>query len=273
MSFIEFENVTFSYESTHILKDFSLGIETNSFWGIIGPNGAGKSTFLSLLSGQLEPKRGNVYIDRKPVSQFHPTQRAQMISLVRQEFIPVFGYSVYQTVMMGRYARQQGFLFENTNDRKAVDAAMEATDTLNFAQRSLGHLSGGERQRVFIARALAQQTPILLLDEPTSHLDLKHQVRIFDLLKQMQCQQGKTILLVTHDINLAGQYCDRILLLGSQGAFFEGSPQNILKSGQIQSVFGVQGYHSRINNEYFFLPLGRFSKDQPEYSEDSAESH
>ena len=117
---------------------------------------------------------------------------------------------------------------------------------------------------MFIARALAQETPVLLLDEPTSHLDLKHQIRIFDLLKQMQHEQGKTILLVTHDLNIAAQYCDKVLLLGPEGAFFEGPPEEVLDSGQIQSVFGVNGYQGQIQKRNFFVPLGRFSKDRPE---------
>lgn len=184
--------------------------------------------------------------------------------MVRQEFVPVFGFSVRQTVMMARYYRRSSALFENAEDIEAVDAALAATDTLDFADRPLGHLSGGERQRVFIARALAQETPVLLLDEPTSHLDLKHQIRIFDLLKQMQREQCKTVLLVTHDLNLAAQYCDKVLLLGLDGSFSQGPPEEVLDSGQIQSVFGVQGCQGRIQRRKFFVPLGRFSKDRPE---------
>ncbi len=263
MSLIEFDKVSFGYEQVPILKDLTLSVQTNLFWAIIGPNGSGKSTFLNLLSGQIKPQHGTVCVDQQVITAMNTAQRAQKISLVRQEFIPVFGYSVFQMVMMARYARQSRRLFENAADRKAVRAALEATDTLNFAERPLDHLSGGERQRVFIARALAQETPILLLDEPTSHLDLKHQIKIFDLLKQMQTQQGKTILLVTHDINLAVQYCDRVLLLGSDEAFFQGPPEQVLDSGRIESIFGVQGYQGRIQKEKFFVPLGRFSKDRP----------
>jgi iron complex transport system ATP-binding protein len=203
-----------------------------------------------------------VHVDGKAASSYSSRQLAGILSMVRQEFVPVFGFSVRQTVMMARYYRTSS-LFENPEDIKAVDAALSATDTADFADRPLGHLSGGERQRVFIARALAQETPVLLLDEPTSHLDLKHQIRIFDLLKQMQCEQGKTILLVTHDLNLAAQYCDKVLLLGPGGAFFQGPPEDVLDSGQIQSTFGVKGYRGQIKKRKFFIPLGRFSKDRP----------
>lgn len=183
--------------------------------------------------------------------------------MVRQEFVPVFGFSVRQTVMMSRFHRQKTALFEQPEDIQAVEAALAVTDTAEFADRPLGHLSGGERQRVFIARALAQETPVLLLDEPTSHLDLKHQVRIFDLLKQMQAEQGKTVLLVTHDINLVCQYCDRVLLLGAGGAYFQGVPEEVLNAERIEAVFSVKGYQGLVCREKFFIPLGRFSKDKP----------
>lgn len=262
MSFIEIQNVTFGYEQQSVLKSLSLTVETNSFWAIVGPNGSGKSTFLNLLCGQLKPDEGNVHVDARAASSFSSQQLARIISMVRQEFVPAFGFSVRQTVMMARYYRKPSALFENAEDIEAVNAALRVTDTLDFADRPLGHLSGGERQRVFIARALAQQTPVLLLDEPTSHLDLKHQIKIFDLLKQMQCEQGKTILLVTHDLNLAAQYSDRVLLLGSEGVFFQGPPEQVLDSGRIQSIFGVRGYQGQIEKRKFFVPLGQFSKDR-----------
>ncbi|MHC5082879.1 MAG: ABC transporter ATP-binding protein [Planctomycetota bacterium] len=264
MSLIEFQNVTFAYDPTPVLMNLSISAQANSFWAIAGPNGAGKSTFLSLLTGQLKPQGGSVMIDKMPIAQYSAQQLAAKLALVQQEFIPAFGFSVVETVTMARFHRQKGVLFESSEDRLAVQSAMEATDTLQFSDRPLDQLSGGERQRVFIARALAQQTPVLLLDEPTSHLDLKHQVRIFDLLKQMQNEQGKTILLVTHDINLASQYCDRVLLLAGGGSSCQGSPEEVFDSGQIESVFDVKGYQGRIQKEKFFIPLGRFSKDRPE---------
>ena len=256
-------NVTFAYEQQPVLKSLSLSIKPNSFWTVVGPNGAGKSTFLNLLCGQLKPDAGTVHVDSKTVASYSSQQLARVISMVRQEFVPVFGFSVRQTVTLARFYRTSS-LFENTEDVEAVNAALAATDTMDFADRSLGHLSGGERQRVFIARALAQETPVLLLDESTSHLDLKHQIRIFDLLKRMQREQGKTILLVTHDLNMAAQYCDNVLLLGANGAFSHGSPEEVLDPGRIESIFGVQGYHGQLRKRKFFIPLGQFSMDRPE---------
>jgi iron complex transport system ATP-binding protein len=260
---IQFQDVTFGYEQRPVLQALSLAVEPHSFWAIVGPNGSGKSTFLNLLNGQLRPQKGTVQVDGKSVSSLSSRHLAGIMSMVRQEFVPVFGFSVRQTIMMARFSRRKTALFEEPGDMKAVESAMASTDTTDFAERPLGQLSGGERQRVFIARALAQETPILLLDEPTSHLDLKHQVRIFDLLKQMQIGQGKTILLVTHDINLACQYCDRILLLGADGSYFQGSGREVLDAERIEAIFHVKGHQGLVCREKFFIPLGRFSKDSP----------
>ncbi|MHC4552210.1 MAG: ABC transporter ATP-binding protein [Planctomycetota bacterium] len=258
---IEIQNLSFAYAEQAVLSDLSVSVAKNEFWAIVGPNGSGKSTLLSLLTNQLKSQSGSVQIDGQDVQSYDTRQLASKLSLVRQEFIPAFGFSVNETVMMGRFNRKKTSFFAQNKDIQAVEAALQATETLTFSDRPLGHLSGGERQRVFIARALAQETPILLLDEPTSHLDLKHQVRIFDLLKQMQIEQGKTILLVTHDINLSCQYCDRVLLLADEGKSYQGSPNEVLDVEHIERTFGVKGYQGRIRNEKFFLPLGRFSKD------------
>ena len=263
MNLIETDHVNFRYDCRDVLKDLTLTVEENSFWTIVGPNGSGKSTFLNLLSGQFKPQQGRITVQSKDVQDFTNPQRARLLSVVRQEFVPVFGFTVREVVMMARFHRRTSMLFESHEDTQAVEAALKATDTVDFKDRPLGQLSGGERQRVFIARALAQETPILLLDEPTSHLDLKHQVRIFDLLKQMQAEQGKTILLVTHDINLACQYCDRVLLLGSGGTYFQGTPEEVLNAERIEETFSVKGYQGLVCREKFFIPLGKFSKDRP----------
>jgi iron complex transport system ATP-binding protein len=262
VSLIEVQQVSFSYDRLAVLQNLSLNIETNSFWSIIGPNGSGKSTFLRLLSHGLHPQKGAILLENQPLITYSVASLARKMSLVHQELTPVFGFSVFETVLMGRHYLQKGLLFESTQDRHAVQSALEATDTLHLADRPLSHLSGGERQRVFIARALAQETPILLLDEPTSHLDLKHQVKIFDLLKQMQLRKNKTIILVSHDLNLSCQYADQMLLLAPNGHAISGTPKEIMSSGYIESVFQVKGFHGTIANETFFIPLGNLSRDQ-----------
>lgn len=264
---ISVENLSFGYTAGQVvLRDLSFGVKRGKFLAVAGPNGAGKSTLLNLACNLLHPRRGSISIDNRPVSDYSVTELARKIAVVRQEFVPAFSFSVYETVLIARTlymtgGRFPGATFESENDRKVVTESLVATETAEFTGRSLSQLSGGERQRVFIARALAQETPILLLDEPTSFLDLKHQVRIYDLLKQWQLEKGTTIVIVTHDVNLAGQYCDEILLLGPGGSYLKGRPEEALGSSQIESVFGVRGFSGAVGEGRFFLPLGRLAKD------------
>jgi iron complex transport system ATP-binding protein len=262
MSLVKVNNLTFRYKPDEsVLTDLNFEVPPACFLGIAGPNGAGKSTLLNLLAGSLHASSGTILIDGREVRSYKQRELAKKAAVVRQEFVPPFGFSVIETVTMARLPYLGGMAFESESDRQAVREAMEATDTMRFAQRPLGEISGGERQRVFIARALAQDTPILLLDEPTSFLDLKHQVGIFDLLKRMQVEKGKTVISVTHDVNLAAQYCDEILLLNNDGTSVKGRTENVLSLGAIEKTFGVTGFWSRVGTESFFLPLGKLAKD------------
>jgi len=259
---IEVENLSFGYipQST-ILKDISFEVTPGTSLAIAGPNGAGKSTLLNLLCGTLVPKSGTIRIDAAPVESYSTEALAGKVAVVRQEFVPVFGFSVIETVLMARTPYYGPMGFESKADKKIVAEALEMTDTIQFASRPLGSLSGGERQRVFIARALAQDTAILLLDEPTSFLDLKHQVGIYDLLKAAQLERDKTIVTVTHDINLAAQYCDETLLLGADSNYDIGKTKDVFSPEQIEKVFGVRTFVGRVGQEKFFIPLGKFAKD------------
>jgi iron complex transport system ATP-binding protein len=214
------------------------------------------------LCGILKPDGGKIRISGVDIKSYTFEKLARQVAVVRQEFVPVFGFSVVETVAMARTAFLGGLGFESKDDRQIVYDALEATDTLQFANRPLGQLSGGERQRVFIARALAQQTPILLLDEPTSFLDLRHQVDIYDLLRKMQVEHGKTVVLISHDINVAAQYCDNILLLGTDKTYHIGTAEEIFRPQLIEDVFGVKGFAGKVGRERFFIPLGKFAKDQ-----------
>jgi iron complex transport system ATP-binding protein len=266
MSIIEVSHLDFSYSEGQVLRDLSFQVERASFLTIAGPNGAGKSTLLNLLSGQLRAGSGSIKIDGADIQSFTTAALAKEVAVVRQEFVPVFGFSVLETVLMARVPYYGRLGFESKNDRDIANGALEATDTMKLARRQLGHISGGERQRVFIARALAQDTPILLLDEPTSFLDLRHQVRIYDLLKKMQIEKAKTIVAITHDINLAAQYCDEVLLLGTDGDYYQGICRDVFAPEKIEKVFGVTGFAGRIGREKFFLPLGEFAKDRRDKS-------
>jgi iron complex transport system ATP-binding protein len=259
---IEIENLCFAYKAQpEILKNISFRLAQGGFLSIAGPNGAGKTTLLNLLSGLLEPTAGTIRIDDCFLQSYSIRRLAKKVAVVRQEFVPIFEFSTLQVVSMARTPYLGTFAFESKADQRAITDALEMTDTARFADRPLNHLSGGERQRVFIARALAQQTPILLLDEPTSFLDMKHQVGIYDLLKKMQQEYGKTIVAVTHDINLTIQYADEALLLGTDSNYIMGKTKDVFSRQQIEKVFGVRTFAGRVGQESFFLPLGKFAKD------------
>jgi iron complex transport system ATP-binding protein len=251
--------ICFAYKAqAELLKNLSFDVPAGTFLSIAGPNGAGKTTLLNLLSGLQIPAAGSVEIDSKLISSYSVRQLAKKISVVRQEFVPVFEFSVRQVVAMARTPYLGAIAFETQTDNRVIDDALEMTDTARFAERPLNHLSGGERQLVFIARALAQQTPILLLDEPTSFLDMKHQVGIYDLLKKMQFEKQKTIVAVTHDINLAAQYSDMVLLLEAGGGYVCGPTREILSTERIESIFGVKTFSAQIDGNQFFFPRGSF---------------
>jgi len=269
---IELQDVTFGYDATRpILSDVRLTIEAGTFLAIVGPNGAGKSTLINLLAGLLRPQSGAISIDGAALHAHKQVDLAQKVALVRQEFVPAFGFSVAETIMMARTPYFGPLGFERPSDRRIVAEAMELTDTTPFAARPLASLSGGERQRVFIARALAQDTPILLLDEPTSFLDLKHQVGIYDLLKSIQHEKARTIVAITHDLNLAAQYCDQALLLlphdpnrsanPPETHYRAGPPGEILDPEGVERAFGIRVASVQIGRERAILPLGRLAKD------------
>jgi len=258
---VEVNNLSFGYSSKNmVLRDLSFEVTPGTFLAIAGPNGAGKSTLLNLMCGALKPKSGTIRIDSASIESYDNPSLAAKVAVVRQEFVPVFGFSVAETVLMARTPYYGTMGFESEADRQIANEALEATDTTRFASRPLTSLSSGERQRVFIARALAQNSPILLLDEPTSFLDLKHQVGIYDLLKAAQLQKGKTIIAVTHDINLAAQYCDEVLLLGADFSYDAGKTETVLLPERISKAFDVDVLAAGAGQEKFFIPLGKLGK-------------
>ncbi len=261
MNIIEAKNLTFSYSDKPLLADLTFSVPSGSFVAIAGPNGVGKTTLLNLLSASLKAQSGSVIIDGKSIRSFSAAMLARKIAVVRQEFIPPFGFSVIQAVLMARTTYYNRFGFETPADKEIAADALKATDTADLAERQLAQISGGERQRVFIARALAQNTPILLLDEPTSFLDLRHQVRIYDLLKKMQIEEKKTVIAITHDINLAAQYCDNVLLLAQEARYYQGTPSDVFSPETIGKVYGIGGFSGPVRTEKFFLPLGEYARD------------
>lgn len=267
-SIIEVENLSFSYTSdAAVLKDMSFKVEQGAFIAIAGPNGAGKSTLLNLMCRALKPESGMIRIDETPIESYDTQALASKVAVVRQEFVPIFGFTVTETVMMARTPYYSPAGFEKQADIEIVNDALKATNTYQFAGRPLTSLSSGERQRVFIARALAQNSLIMLLDEPTNFLDLKHQVGIYDLLKVTQLEKGKTIIAVTHDINLSTQYCDEILLLGTDSSFHFGKTETVLLTEKIKEIFDVDVFENKVGSESFFMPLGKYAKDRRQISD------
>lgn len=226
------------YDGIEVLSGVSLEFPAAQMAAIVGPNGAGKSTLLGVMSGLRHGYNGQCCYSGEEVSGYQRRGFARQVSVVPQSLRLEFPFTAEQVVMMGRTPFCDG-LFESPEDREAVDRAMEITDTAVFRKRDFRSLSGGERQLVILASALAQSPRTLLLDEPTTFLDLKHQISIYRLLRELR-EQGLLVVAVTHDLNLAAAYSDRVVMLKSGRVAADGQPTETLRSDVIENVFGVQ---------------------------------
>lgn len=240
MTLIALENVGFRYAEPWVLKNISCEIAHGDFVGILGPNGSGKSTLLKILDGMLAPQEGKVLIGGVTLASIRRKELAKTVAVVAQDFRMTFPFSVQEVVLMGRSPHLSKWRFEGETDVQIARNAMTMTDTLHLARRSMEELSGGERQRVLIARALAQEPQILLLDEPTAFLDIKHQIDFFDLVQSLNRRKHLTVVAVTHDINLASLYCDRLMLLKAGRLCFQGRPEDVLTEQNITDVYSVR---------------------------------
>jgi len=236
MKALKVQNISFSYDTTDIIKNVTFSSEKGEFLGIIGPNGAGKSTMLRILCGILEPQRGNVFILNENIKDINQKSRAQKISFVPQETHFALNFLVEDVVLLGRYPYLSAFQRERKEDTEAVEHALAYANVMEFRKRPINSLSSGERQRVVLARALAQQPKILLLDEPTSHLDLHHQYAIMQLLKKLNAE-GLSVVTVNHDLNLASLYCQRLLLMYEGTIYSEGTPQSLINNENLKHVY------------------------------------
>lgn len=232
-------DVWFSYNKLEVLRGVNCSIAAGEFLGIIGPNGSGKTTFLKLLDGELLPARGEVLLDEIPVLKMSRRQIAQKVAVVPQAQELTFRFSVLELVLMGRSPHLGLLQFERRRDIEIAQWAMRMTNTAHIADRDLGELSAGERQRVFIARALAQETAMILMDEGTAFLDIGHQVEIMALMRQLNDERGITVVVVTQDINLASAYCDMILLFNAGRIHSTGAPDMVINEANIEEVYGL----------------------------------
>jgi iron complex transport system ATP-binding protein len=237
---IEIKKVNFAYGSRPALKDFSLEIAPGERVAVLGPNGSGKSTLLKILSRTLEPEGGEVILFGKPIQEYDRRSLCQQVAVVPQETHLSFPYTVTEVVLMGRASFQRPFGLETRRDLEVARATMELTDTWSIADRYLHELSSGERQRVILARALAQEAAILLLDEPTTFLDIKHQIQIHELVQQLSRQRRLTVIAALHDLNLASLYCPRLVLLSQGTRYASGAPKEILTEETIYQVYGAR---------------------------------
>jgi iron complex transport system ATP-binding protein len=239
MSIIKAENIHFSYAAKPVMENISFSIDQAEMTAIIGPNGSGKTTLLKIINGTLFPDAGRLLIEGKETRHWSRKNIAQKVAIVPQETAVVFPFYAEEIVLMGRFPHLNNYRFEDKKDYRIVHEAMEKTDTLAFAARRFDELSAGERQRVLIARALAQEPKVLLLDESTVFLDLKHQARFLALLRQLNTGQDLTVIFVTHDINLAAQHADRIILLYSGKIYAIGKPADVITAANIKEVYDV----------------------------------
>ena len=236
---LETKGLSFNYNTSRVIDNVSLSMVQGEFLGIIGPNGAGKSTLLRLMCGILKPGSGEIMLFGKRFFEQPQKTIAQQIAFVPQETHFTLNFTVEDVVMMGRYPYQRPFAREDRNDFEAVDYAIAAADVERLGKRPVNSLSSGERQRVVIARALAQAPRILLLDEPTSHLDLHHQHRIMELLQKSNAQ-GLSIAVVHHDLNLASLFCERLVLMHNGRIHAQGTPNELINQKTLNEVYGAK---------------------------------
>jgi iron complex transport system ATP-binding protein len=234
---LRFENVGFGYGPVRVLDGISLEVREGELLGILGPNGSGKSTLLNLMDGILSPQDGTILLGESPVGSLARDQVAIRIAMVSQEHHFRFPFSVLQVALMGRFPHLKRLQFEGERDMAVVRDALRVTGCLELADRSIHEISGGERQRVLIARALAQEPKLILLDEPTSFLDLKFKREIFRLIARLCAENGVGILVVSHDIDLIAQYCSRVLMLKGGTIHSMGDPTRVITSENVETVF------------------------------------
>lgn len=232
-------DVRVNYGAIEALRGVSFEVRPGDFVGIIGPNGSGKSTLLKTVARVLQPQRGAVLLEGIDLRERDTREIARMMGVVPQESPIVFEFSTLEVVLMGRSPHLGRFQMESERDLAIARRAMELTDTAHLAERPITALSGGEKQRAIIARALAQEPQILLLDEPTTALDINHQTEIMDILTRLNGEQGVTILVVFHDLNLAAQYCDYLVALREGSIFAIGRPAEVLTEENIRDIYAA----------------------------------
>jgi iron complex transport system ATP-binding protein len=241
MHAISVQHVSFSYRKTvPTLRDISFDVERGVFFSLLGPNGSGKTTALRLLNRILLPESGEIEFEGRKLADYSRADLAKRIAFIPQDATVQFPFTVMEIVLMGRAPHCRGKIFESANDRAVAEKMLALADVAHLSHQPITNLSGGERQRVFIARALAQEPDVLLMDEPNAHLDIAHQIAIFEIVKRLNKEQGLTVVSVSHDLNLASAFSDRVGLLVCGSLVVRGTPTEVLTEKHIHDAFNTR---------------------------------
>jgi len=251
MAIVEVEDLSAGYGNGFVIHDLAFSLEAGEFVTILGKNGSGKSTLIKALLGLLKNVAGRAEVAGQDISRLNSRQIAKIVAYVPQMFDATFEFTVLEIIHMGRYAHQGRFERPRPEDERAIEEVMRSARVSPLKDKKLAHLSGGERQRVFIARALAQDTPLLFLDEPSSHLDISYQLDVYRILQRLQEEKGKTILCTEHNINLAIPFSNRIMFLKDGRIHSLGPPRDLITGESIRDVFAAdvdirENVHSRL---------------------------
>jgi iron complex transport system ATP-binding protein len=257
------EHLQLSYDDATVVADLSIAIPTGEFTVIVGPNACGKSTLLRALARLLAPRHGTVLLDGEEIRRLPTRVVAQRLGILPQQPISPDGILVSDLVTRGRHPHQRWFRQWSPDDQVAVDEALSATNIVDLADRPVDELSGGQRQRVWIAMALAQGTDILLLDEPTTFLDLTHQIEVLDLLVDLNRTSGRTVVCVLHDLNLACRYAHHLVAMNAGEIVVEGRPREVVDVAMVERVFALdaQVVDDPVSHTPLIIPIGRHHRD------------
>ncbi|MCL0061713.1 ABC transporter ATP-binding protein [Thermodesulfovibrionales bacterium] len=240
MDSLHVHGITLGYGKSVVLRDIDLEVKPGEMVGIIGPNGCGKSTLIKGITRLIAFRSEQIFINGHNVAKMSRGDLARVVAVVPQNPVLPELFTAFEIVLMGRTPHLGRFGYEGEKDLAIARRAMEATQTIAFAERRVGELSGGERQRLTIARALTQQPKVLLLDEPTAHLDINHQLETLNLLRELCLEQGLVVVAATHDLNLVAQYCDRLIMLSQQRIYCQGTPHQVINPQNIKQVYGAE---------------------------------
>lgn len=249
---IDVQKLKFSYPQKLVLQDVSLHLEKGDFCAIVGPNGSGKTTLLKLMTGLLQPQGGTVQVGGKLLNLLSAMEKARLMAYVAQRQEVVFDFSVFDTVLMGRNPHQSRWETASSHDVKVVEEVLQLTGLADYRNRMLTELSGGEVQRVMIARAMVQQTPVILLDEPLSNLDITYQFEVMDILQHLNKQNNTTVVIILHDLSFVKKYAHKVLMLQKGSLRHFGPVDEVLTEPNVREVFHLSSHYGLDANGHVY---------------------